>query len=235
MQAVHPSVKIEDGAIIGENVTIGEKCKIGAYSIITGDTHIGSNNVFYPHTIIGGDPQDLKFKGGGKLTIGNGNTFREFSTVHRGHLTDEGTVIKDNNHFLTNAHVGHDCKVGNYNFIANNVLMAGHVELGNYINVSGNAGFHQFCKVGDHVMISGLSGVRQDVLPYALVQGDPAKILGINSIGLKRRGMAEDDISKIKEAFRMFRNKLSGINEYSDILLDFKMKSNRGIISFKSK
>jgi len=233
MSDVHPSVICEDGVIIGNNVTIGAGCKIGAYSIITGETIIGENNIFYPHTIIGGDPQDYKFKGGGKLTIGNNNTFREFSTVHRGHLTDLGTVINDDNNFFTAAHVGHDCKIGNHNFLANNVLLAGHVELGSFINFSGNAGSHQFCRIGDHAMISGLSGIRQDVPPYALVQGDPAVILGINSIGLKRRGWSEEEVVKLKDAYRLFRNQLSGENEYLDILNAFKEESDRGMISFK--
>ena len=235
MSAVHPSVVSETGVIIGEDVTIGAGCKIGAYSIINGPTVIGENNVFSPHSIVGGDPQDWKFKEGGKLTIGNNNIFREFSSIHRGHLTKEGTIIGNDNTFFTNAHVGHDCKIGNNNVIANNVLLAGHCEMGDYVNMSGNAGAHQFCRIGSHTMISGLSGLRQDVLPYSIVQGDPAVMLGINSIGLKRKGWSDEELVHLKEAFRLYRNSLSGDNKYLDILLEFKNQSQRGIISFKRK
>ena len=235
MNDVHSSVICEEGVIIGDNVTIGAGCKVGAYSIIRGNTVIGENNTFYPHTIVGADPQDHKFKGGGNLTIGNNNTFREFSTIHRGHLTEIGTVIKDNNYFLTGAHVGHDCKIGNHNFLANNVLLAGHVELGDHINFSGNGGSHQFCRIGDYAMISGLSGIRQDVPPYALVQGDPASIFGINAIGLQREGWTSEEVLGVKEAYRLFRNQLSGDNKYLDILNKFKEESDRGVISFKRK
>ena len=224
MGAIHTSAKIGPGAIIGDQVNIDEGCVIGPYSIIEGDTHIGPYNIFSSHTIIGGEPQDLKYTGGGKLVIGRGNKFREFATVHLGHLTEAGTVIGNNNNFLTSAHVGHDCIIGNNNFITNQVLLSGHTEVGDYANISGNAVTHQFCRIGSHVMISGLSGVRQDAPPYAMVQGDPAKVIGINGIGLSRRGWSKEQIALLKEAFRCFRNQLEPQkqNEYFDELKKFK-------------
>lgn len=235
MQNIHPTVEIGVGVQIEGNVTIGEGCKIGAYSIITGDTIIGKNNVFSPHTIIGGDPQDHKFKGGGKLTVGNDNIFREFTTLHRGHLTETGTIIKDNNHFFTSTHVGHDCIVGNNNTFVNQTGLAGHVTLGNNNNVSGNVCVHQFCNIGDHCMISALSGIRQDIPSYAMVLGDPAKIIGINQIGLKRAGWNSDEINLLKEGYRLFRANLSGDNKYLCILNEFKKQSQRGLISFSRR
>lgn len=237
MGTIHPSVKIGVGVVIGDQVSIDEGCEIGAYSILEGETHIGAYNVLSSHVIMGGEPQDHKYKGGGRLTVGKRNKFREFSTIHRGHLTEKGTLIGNDNNFLTGSHVGHDCIIGNSNFIANQVLLAGHVEIGDFANFSGNAGAHQFSKIGSHVMISGLSGIRQDILPYAIVQGDPAKMIGINSIGLSRRGWPKDKIFQLKEAFRYFRNGMTPTipNEFYDELQDFKSKSDRGIAKFKMK
>jgi len=233
--SIHSSVKIGPGVIIDDQVTIEEGCEIGAYCIFKGDTHVGPYNKFSSHVIIGGDPQDLKYKGGGRLTIGRSNYFREFVTIHRGHLSEKGTIIGNDNNFLTDSHVGHDCVIGDHNFIANQVLLAGHVELGDWTNFSGNAGVHQFCKIGSHVMISGLSGIRQDVLPYAMVQGDPARIIGINSVGLTRKGWSKEKLFALKEAYRCFRNKIEPKqkNEFFEELQVFKMNSHRGVIKFK--
>lgn len=235
MGVVHPSVKIGPGVIIGDRVTIEEGCEIGAYSILEGETYIGAYNKISPHVVLGADPQDLKYKGqGGKLTIGRGNIFREFFSAHIGHLTPEGTIIGNENYFLANSHVGHDCQLGDQNFIANQVLLAGHVIMGHQNNLSGNAGVHQFCKIGSHTMISGLSGIRADVPSYAMVQGDPAKIIGINKVGLMRKGWSKEDLFMLKEAYRCFRNKLSPKtnNPYFDQLLEFQKNSDRGLIKF---
>jgi UDP-N-acetylglucosamine acyltransferase len=235
MGVIHPSVKIGPGVIIGDQVTIEEGCEIGPYAIIDGETHIGAYNKISAHVVIGTEPQDLKYKGeGGKLTIGRGNTFREFFTAHIGHLTTEGTVIGNDNYFLTDAHVGHDCSIGNQNFIANQVLLAGHVKMGDNNNFSGNAGVHQFCNIGDYTMVSGLSGIRGDVPSYALVQGDPAKIIGINKVGLSRNGWSKEDIYSLKDAFRCFRNNLKPKkkNPFYDELIKFRQNSDRGIIKF---
>ena len=236
MSKIHPSVKLGKGVIIEGDVAIASGCEIGAYSIIQGPCVIGPDNTFYQHTVIGGDPQDKKYKGGGKLTIGRSNIFREFVTVHRGHLTKEGTVIGDDNWFLSSAHVGHDCKIKDRNFIANNVLLAGHVEMGSDINMSGNAGSHQFCKIGDHAMISGLSGIRSDIYPYAMVQGDPAVHLGMNSVGLKRAGWSEKEIFEVKEAFRFLRSgecNPEKTNKIYNEMLEIRKKSARGMAKFK--
>lgn len=237
MSKIHPSVKIGPGVLIDDNVSIDEGCEIGAYSIIQGETHIGAFNKISSHVIIGGDPQDHKYQGGGKLIIGRGNQFREFVSVHRGHLTEEGTVIGNDNFFLTGSHVGHDCVIGDHNFIANQVLLAGHVYLGHHSNISGNVCVHQFCKIGSHVMVSGLSGIRQDVLPYVILQGDPAKIIGINKIGLSRKGWSKDQLFELKDAFRCFRNGVvpEGENEFYNELIDYKASSDRGLTKFKSK
>lgn len=235
MGVIHPSVKIGPGVIIGDRVTIEEGCEIGPYSIIEGETHIGAYNKISSHVVIGAEPQDLKYQNeGGKLTIGRGNTFREFFTVHIGHLTPEGTVIGNENYFLTGSHVGHDCQIGDKNFIANQVLLAGHVIMGDHNNISGNTCVHQFCKIGHHTMVSGLSGIRADIPPYVLVQGDPAKVIGINKVGLSRKGWSKEELFALREAFRCFRNKIEPKekNPYFEELLEFKQNSDRGLTKF---
>lgn len=236
MGFVHPSVKIGQGVVIGSEVIIEAGCSIGHYSIVEGATHIGPDNKIGHHVVLGGEPQDLKFKGGGRLTIGRGNTFREFCTVHVGHLTEEGTLLGDDNMFLTGAHVGHDCRVGSRNFLANQLLLAGHVEIGDDVNISGHVGAHQFCRIGSHVMISGMSAIRRDVPPYAMVQGDPAKVIGINRVGMSRKGFDGATLTAIREAYRCFRNQipLEG-NPFFDELCRFKENSDRGLTPMKSK
>ena len=234
MSYIHPSVVLGPGVLIGDSVTVEAGCSIGAYSVIEGDTHIGSDNRFFSHTIIGGEPQDHKFKGGGRLVIGKGNTFREFVSIHRGHLSEHGTVLGDNNMFLTGAHVGHDCVIGCNNFLANQVMLAGHVEIDNFANISGGVAVHQFCRIGSYVMISGLSGIRQDVLPYAMVQGNPAHVIGINKIGLQRKGFSMEQIFQIQDSYRRIRQNLEGIESpHWNELLAFQQKSERGLIKFK--
>ena len=219
MGYVHPSVKIGQGVIIGPEVTIEEGCEIGPYSIISGFTHIGPDNRMSSHVIMGGEPQDHKFKGGGQLSVGRGNTFREFCTVHVGHLSEEGTVIGQDNMFLTGAHVAHDCVIGDRNFVANNVLLAGHTIVDHEVNISGHVGTHQFCRIGSYAMLSGMSAIRQDVLPYAITQGDPARIIGINKVGLARKGFSSEQIFLIREAYRAFRNglDLEGNSYYTEL------------------
>ena len=236
MGFVHPSVQIGVGALIGPDVTIEEGCSIGPYSIIEGDTHIGPDNKIFSHVILGGEPQDHKFKGGGKLTIGRGNVFREFVTIHVGHLTERGTVIGDDNMLLTSVHLGHDCILGDRNFIANNTMMAGHVEIMNDVNISGHVGSHQFCRIGSHAMVSGMSAIRQDVLPYSMVQGDPARMIGLNKVGLRRKGWSPDQILALQDAFRHFRNgESSPSNIYWSEFQAFKGKSDRGLMKIGKK
>lgn len=225
-------MKVGPGAVIGSEVTIEAGCEVGPYTVIEGDTHIGPDNRFFSHVIIGTEPQDLKYKGGGRVVIGRGNTFREFTTLHRGHLSEEGTVVGNDNMFLTGVHIGHDCKIGHHNFLANLAMLAGHCEVGDHANISGHSGFHQFCRIGDHVMISGMSACRQDVPPYAMTQGDPAVVVGINRVGLHRAGWSSSKLTELREAYRCFRNGLEGKGELFDQLEAFREGSQRGIMKF---
>ena len=234
----HTSI-ISEKAVLGSNVTIGPYCiinenvKIGnnvnlkAHVYIDGNTTIGDNCTFFPYCSIGTSPQDLKYKGEESiLKIGNNNIFREYVTINPG--TEGGglkTVIKDNCLFMINAHVAHDCKIGNYAIMVNNASLAGHVILDDYAIMGALSGAHQFCRIGKHSMIGGLSGVDSDVIPYGTVVGNRAYLSGLNIIGLKRRGFSKDVIQDLRKAYGLLFSSQEGtfsdrIKEVSEEFLD---------------
>ena len=219
----HTSI-ISEKAVLGSNVTIGPYCiinenvKIGnnvnlkAHVYIDGNTTIGDNCTFFPYCSIGTSPQDLKYKGErSKLKIGNNNIFREYVTINPG--TEGGglkTVIKDNCLFMINAHVAHDCKIGNNVIMVNNASLAGHVILEDYAIMGALSGAHQFCRIGKHSMIGGLSGVDSDVIPYGTVIGNRAYLSGLNIIGLKRRGFSKYIIQDLRKAYGLLFSSQEG-------------------------
>ena len=234
----HTSI-ISEKAVLGSNVTIGPYCiinenvKIGnnvnlkAHVYIDGNTTIGDNCTFFPYCSIGTSPQDLKYKGEESiLQIGNNNIFREYVTINPG--TEGGglkTVIKDNCLFMINAHVAHDCKIGNNVIMVNNASLAGHVILEDYAIMGALSGAHQFCRIGKHSMIGGLSGVDSDVIPYGTVIGNRAYLSGLNIIGLKRRGFSKDIIQDLRKAYGLLFSSQEGIfsdrvKEVSEEFLD---------------
>lgn len=215
-QKIHPT------AIIGEKANIGANVEIGAYSIIGDDViigdntiikshvviegrvEIGQNNVFYPFSAIGLDPQDLKFKGEqSRVVIGDNNKIREHVTIHAG--TEDGAMVTTiGNHclFMIAAHIAHDCVVGNNVILANNATLAGHVVVGDHVVIGGLSAVHQFARIGEGAMIGGMSGVEGDVIPNGLVVGERASLAGLNIIGMKRRGIARDDIHALRNFFK---------------------------------
>ena len=219
----HTSI-ISEKAVLGSNVTIGPYCiinenvKIGnnvnlkAHVYIDGNTSIGDNCTFFPYCSIGTSPQDLKYKGEESiLKIGKNNIFREYVTINPG--TEGGglkTVIKDNCLFMINAHVAHDCKIGNNVIMVNNASLAGHVILEDYAIMGALSGAHQFCRIGKHSMIGGLSGVDSDVIPYGTVIGNRAYLSGLNIIGLKRRGFSKYIIQDLRKAYGLLFSSQEG-------------------------
>jgi UDP-N-acetylglucosamine acyltransferase len=207
---VHPGAEIGAGtvigphAVIGECVRIGRNCRIGASSVIDGDTEIGDENEIFPFASVGLIPQDLKFKGEpSRLVIGHRNVIREFVTIHRGTAGGGGlTEVGDHNVFMASAHVAHDCHVRNHTIFGNAATLGGHVTVEDYATISAFSGVHQFCRVGKHAFIGGFSVVTKDALPYAKTVGNRARIYGINTIGLVRRGFSPDAIAKLRRAFR---------------------------------
>jgi UDP-N-acetylglucosamine acyltransferase len=185
-------------------VTIGRRCRIGASSVIDGMTTVGDDTEIYPFASIGLAPQDLKFKGEPtRLVIGRHNVFREFVTIHRGTAGGGGvTSIGDHNLFMAYAHVAHDCHVGNYTIFGNGATLGGHVTVEDYAAISAYSGVHQFCRVGQYAFIGGYTVVTRDALPYAKTVGNRARIYGLNTIGLVRRGFSSELVSKLRRAYR---------------------------------
>lgn len=219
---IHPTAIIEEGAVIGENVSIGAYSYIGPdvtigkgsviknHVSIDGLTEIGEGCVIYPFASLGQAPQDLKFKGEKtKLRIGAHNKIREHVTMNPGTETGAGeTVIGDNGLFMVGAHVAHDCILGNNVIMANNATLGGHVEVGNFVVVGGLSAVHQFVRIGDYAIIGGFSGVENDVIPYGRVKGERAFLAGLNLIGLERQGFSKDEIKTLQKAF----NQLFGVD-----------------------
>lgn len=200
---LHESVEIGPYAVIGENVVIGKGTKVGPHAVIDGHTTIGEDCNVFAGVTIGLAPQDLGYKNEPtRVQIGNRNTFREYVTIHRG--TKDGiTVIGDDCFFMNNVHVAHDCKVGNGVIIANASMLAGHVTVDDYAVLAGVCVIHQHCRVGKMLMMAGLSATRQDLPPYAMCDGRPADVRGINSIGLKRNAVPPANRKAIREAYRI--------------------------------
>jgi UDP-N-acetylglucosamine acyltransferase len=207
---VHPHARIGAGSVvgpyatIGAGVSIGRHCAIGASSVVEGLTEIGDFTEIYPFASIGLAPQDLKFKGEPtRLVIGEHNVFREFVTIHRGTAGGGGvTSIGDHNLFMAYAHVAHDCHVGSHTIFGNGATLGGHVTVEDFATISAYSGVHQFCRVGQHAFIGGYTVVTRDALPYAKTVGNRARIYGVNSIGLARRGFSAELIVKLRRAYR---------------------------------
>lgn len=229
---------IEDDVVIGDNTWIGNNVNIFS------GVRLGSNCKVYPSAVLGGEPQDLKFKGEyTTLEIGNDNIIREFVTMNKGTATQLRTKIGDSNLFMSNAHIGHDCTIGNHCIIGYSVGMAGEVIVGDWVNISGLTGIHQFSMIGDHSMVSGHSKVVQDIPPYVMAGRNPLGYAGLNVVGLKRRGFSSLKIDELKDIYRsLFYDKrntsaaLEYIESHFDVtaerdnILNFVRKSSRGII-----
>lgn len=254
---IHPSSIIEDGATIGANVKIGPFCFVGqhveigdgtelkSHVVINGHTKIGRDNQIYQFASIGEVNQDLKYQGEPTRTeIGDRNRIRESVTIHR--ATVQGcdvTRIGSDNLFMINAHIAHDCQIGDHCILANNATLGGHVELDDYVIIGGMTAVHQFCVIGAHAMVGGCSGVAQDVPPYVIAQGNHATPYGVNLVGLKRRGFSKEALQAINNSYKiLYRNGLSfddakvNISEIAQshpevtLFVDFFTRSTRGII-----
>jgi len=208
---VDPSCEIGPYAVVGREVKAGPGCTIGAHAVISGHTSLGRENRVFPFAHLGGVPQDLKYRGEPtRLTIGDRNTFREYVTINLGTVGGGGvTVIGSGCLFMANAHVGHDCNIGDGAIIANSVALAGHVTLEDHVHFSGLAAAHQFIRVGRLAFVSGLTGVTMDVAPYTTVTGARAELAGLNAVGLQRAGFSEEQLSRVKAAYKvLFRSGL---------------------------
>ncbi|HQU82284.1 MAG TPA: acyl-ACP--UDP-N-acetylglucosamine O-acyltransferase [Pyrinomonadaceae bacterium] len=232
-------------SVIGDEVELGDKVRLDSHVVVEGNTKIGDETHVYPFVSIGLAPQDLKYGGEPTATeIGKRNHIREFVTIHRGTQGGGGlTKIGDNNLLMAQAHVAHDCQLGNDIIMANAATLAGHVEIADRANVGAYSGVHQFCRVGLEAFVGGYSVVVKDAPPYAIIQGNHAKCYGLNKVGMKRRGYSKEAIEKIQHAYRLLlssklnttqavekiREEISDCKEV-DILLNFIETSKRGIV-----
>jgi UDP-N-acetylglucosamine acyltransferase len=240
------NVVVGPWTIIGPEVEIDSGTIIGSHVVLKGPTRIGTANKIYPFASIGDDPQDKKYQGERTyLEIGNHNIIREYCTINRGTAQDKGlTKIGNHNLFMVGTHIAHDCVVGNHTIFVNNVALAGHVNVGDYAILGAYSAVHQFCQIGTHSFIAAASMVRQNVLPYILVEGGhESRACGLNKEGLKRNGFSDEVISILRSAYKLiFRKNLTveqALEELEPlaakytqvkIMVEALKKSDRGII-----
>jgi len=247
---VHPdaqlgeNVKVEAFAWIDRNVVIGDGTWIGPNATIMEGARIGKNCKIFPSAVVSAIPQDLKFKGEETTAvIGDNTTLRECVTVNRGTASKGTTIVGNNCLLMAYVHIGHDCKLGNNIIISNSTNVAGEIVIDDFAVISGDVQIHQFVHIGGHVMISGGSLVRKDVPPYITVAREPLSYVGINSVGLRRRGFSNELISQIQDIYREVFVKEQNVTQAlkiiesevpqsaeRDYILDFIRNSERGII-----
>ena len=252
---IHSTAIIDPGAELGDGIVIGPYCVIGAgvklgdgcrlhnHVTLGGPSEFGANNEFFHYASIGQRTQDLKYEGEPTyLKVGEGNTFREFCTVNRGTAPGSYTTIGSHGSFLAYTHIAHDCIVGDHVIFSNNGTLAWHVTVGDHAIIGGLTAVHQFCRIGSHAMTGGCSKIVQDIPPYMVADGNPARVRAINSVGLSRRGFTEESVAAIKRAHRvLYREQrnyreaveiLRGWDERDpavDLLIEFVATTGRGI------
>ena len=219
--AFHPTSIIHDSAVIHESVEIGPFCYVGedvqigegsillSHVVLKGPTKIGTNNKFYQFSVIGEATPDKKFKGEKTtLEIGDNNIFREGVTIHRGTVQDKSTTIIGNDNLLMAcSHVAHDCILGNSNVFANHAGIAGHVIVGNFVTIGALTTIHQFCRIGDYSFVGMNTSITMDIPAYIKVAADPARVIGLNTVGMSRNNISDDSITIIKKAYKLIYKK----------------------------
>jgi UDP-N-acetylglucosamine acyltransferase len=242
---LEPGVRVGPFCVVGPQVRLGRGTVLEPHVVLDGDTRVGEYNRFYPFSSIGLAPQDLKYRGeAARVEIGDRNTFREGTTVHRG--TEGGgalTRIGSDNLLMAQAHVAHDCNVGNRTILANGVGLSGHVEIQDFAIVGGLCGVHQFCRVGTHAFMGGATIATKDVLPFSMTVGNRARIFGLNLIGLRRRGFSAEALVALRQAYRVLLQsrlnthealrRLEAEGPHTDevrLLVEFIRGSKRGVV-----
>ena len=214
---IDPTARLEDEvavgpySIVGPGVAIGRGTTLGTHVLVERDTTIGEQCWVAQGAVLGTDPQDMKYEGeASHLYVGDRTVIREYATLNRGTRASGKTVVGSDCLIMAYAHVAHDCHIGNHVILANTVNMAGHVVIEDWVVIGGVTAIHQFVRVGAHSFCGGGSRISQDIAPYVRVAGSPAKLYGLNRVGLERRGFAEDVKGGLKQAYRiLFQSKLS--------------------------
>jgi UDP-N-acetylglucosamine acyltransferase len=198
-------VEIGPYAIVGEGCTIGDGCVIAARATLERNVILGTNVKVGIGTVLGGDPQDLKFKGEHTtVEIGEGTTIREYTTINRGTTQSYKTSVGKNCFIMSYVHLAHDCHVGDGVILVNSVQLAGHVTVGEKAIIAGQSAAHQFVKIGQFAFVGGCSRISQDVPPYIKAVGNPIKLYGLNSVGLQRNNFPDEVVRELKRAYRLF-------------------------------
>ena len=255
--AIHPTAVVDPGASLGEDVEVGpyavvgaevevgDRCRIGSGAQLAGPTILGPDNRVFSHACIGFDPQDKKFQGERTtLEVGRGNVFREFCTVHRGTGLGGGvTAIGDDNLLMAYVHVAHDCRLGDGTVLANNATLAGHVEVHDHATLAAFGGVQQFCRIGRYAYVGGYTVITIDVLPFSRAVGLKAAFLGLNRVGLERKGFSPEEMRRAEAALRLLVR--AGLNAsqalerlraehagdpHIDYLIDFVASAERGFV-----
>ena len=229
---IHESSIVEDGAKLGEDVyigpfttvsagvTLGDRCRLESHISLAGNITMGADNKLSPFVSMGHPPQDFKHKGGEVgITIGERNIFREYANVHPG--TDVGrlnTVIGNDCYMMVGSHCGHESILGDHVILSNGVQIGGAVEIGDYAILGGLCAVHQFTRIGAHAFIGGMATVTTDIIPYGSVVGNPARLAGLNVIGLRRRGFDRDEIMQLRTAYRLlFADEATFAQRFEDV------------------
>jgi UDP-N-acetylglucosamine acyltransferase len=255
MSVIHPTAIIHPDAqlgadceigpycVIGAHVVLGDRCRLHSHVVIDGHTRLGRDNEVFPFASLGLKTQDLKWNGGITRTeIGDGNTFREYVTIHSATSDGDATKVGSRNHILAYCHIAHDCQLANDIIMSNVATLAGHVTVGDRAVIGGLAAIHQFCRIGKFAMIGGCSKVVQDIPPFMIGDGNPAETRTINKVGMERHGISEAAQSAMKAAYKiLFREGLNLSNAVARIeaelpplpeiqhLVEFVKTSERGI------
>ncbi len=216
MANVHPTAVVEEGAqlsdsvevgpfaFIGREVRLGPECRVHHHATVDGFTEMGRGNEIFPYAMIGGKTHDLKYRGGHPgLKVGEFNVFREYTTVHLATNDGDFTVLGDRNTILAYSHIAHDCQIGAHLIMSSHAALGGHVICEDHVNIGWGAGVHQFCRLGSHSMVGAASKLVQDLPPFLIADGNPAKARTHNRVGLERTGHSAEEISLIHQAFKI--------------------------------
>jgi UDP-N-acetylglucosamine acyltransferase len=222
---ISPRAEIASDARIGpyvvieDDVTVGAGCEIASHAVIKQFTTLGRGNRVFEHAVLGGLPQDVKFKGEmTRLIIGDDNLIREGATLHRASGEHAETRIGSRNFLMIGVHIAHNCVVGDDNIFANDVALAGHITIEDHLLLSNNVGVHQFVRMGRYAMVGGKSKIVQDVLPFFITDGNPPRVRGLNSVGLRRAGFSTEERRALKNAYRiLFRSQLALADALSEM------------------
>jgi UDP-N-acetylglucosamine acyltransferase len=244
---LHPDIQVGPFVVIDADVTVGAGCVLEPHVYLTGSTIIGTDNRFYAGCVIGGAPQDLKYKDEPtKLRIGDGNVFREHVTVHRSAHEGKETVIGSHNFLMANSHVGHNSRLGDHNILANGVLLGGHVAISDRVFLGGNAVVHQNTRLGALCMMQGLSAISKDLPPFTIARGRNT-VCGLNTVGLRRAGIASVERLELRKLYQAIYRSGLGLRQAAkaarerftgpsaQLFLTFVEESSRGICSERGR